>query len=296
MGHAETATTAGLVDRIDAWVAGHVRPSVVVPPRPDERRRDAARRPPPWRDERTPRCGAPGGTGRRTRRRRRRRWAGRRRGRGRGRRRWRCGWPRATPPRPSSSSSPCCRARACCRMDRRPAGARPDRRPGRLHPRRGRGRRRARRPSTPPASSGCCVPAARPAGARDLRGAVEPRAWCGCGWSSRCPTSPLLGIAVVALSSLIVLQHRVLDPGAAAPSAAVPVALVVGAALLLGALGDLVAPLPRFDPAVERGLIGVLLAGVAGGVAALVRPARRLRVRAPARRVPGGGARRGRRA
>lgn len=77
----------------------------------------------------------------------------------------------------------------------------------------------------------------------------------------------LLGIAVLALSSLIVLQHRVLDPGAASPTAAVPVTLVIGAALLLGALGDLVAPFPRFDPRVERGLFGVLLAGAAGGVA-----------------------------
>lgn len=77
----------------------------------------------------------------------------------------------------------------------------------------------------------------------------------------------VLGIAVVALASLIVLQHRVLDPGAASPTAAVPVVLVLGAALVLGALGDLVAPVPRFDPTVERGLLGVLLAGVAGGVA-----------------------------
>ncbi|MHA3702808.1 hypothetical protein ACXR2U_11565 [Jatrophihabitans sp. YIM 134969] len=77
----------------------------------------------------------------------------------------------------------------------------------------------------------------------------------------------VLGIAVVALASVIVLQHRVLDPGAASPTAAVPVVLVIGAALVLGALGDLVAPVPRFDPTVDRGLLGVLLAGVAGGVA-----------------------------
>lgn len=77
----------------------------------------------------------------------------------------------------------------------------------------------------------------------------------------------VLGIAVVALASLIVLQHRILDPSTASPTAAVPVVLVIGAALALGALGDLLAPVPRFDPSVERGLFGVLLAGAAGGVA-----------------------------
>ena len=78
----------------------------------------------------------------------------------------------------------------------------------------------------------------------------------------------VLGIAVVGLASLVVLQHRVLDPGAASPTAAVPVVLVIAAALTLGALGDVLAPVPRFDPTVERGLLGVLLAAVAGGVAA----------------------------
>ena len=76
----------------------------------------------------------------------------------------------------------------------------------------------------------------------------------------------VLVVGEVALAALLQLRHEVsaqLDGRAAAA-----VAAAAAGAVLAGALVDVVLPVPRFDPAVPRGLLGLLVAAGVGAAAA----------------------------
>lgn len=72
-------------------------------------------------------------------------------------------------------------------------------------------------------------------------------------------------VAVVALAALIQLRHET-DAQIASTTIA-----AAGAALAAGLVVDSVLPVPRFDPAVPRGLTGVAVSLVVGGLVTLVR-------------------------
>jgi hypothetical protein len=74
----------------------------------------------------------------------------------------------------------------------------------------------------------------------------------------------VLIVATVAVSALQQLWHEFGDP-AASGQVVSAVVLAIGAALVGGMLIDMAAPVPRFDAAVGRGLLGVLGAAVIGG-------------------------------
>lgn len=69
----------------------------------------------------------------------------------------------------------------------------------------------------------------------------------------------LLGVAVLALAALVQLRHAL-----AGDVQAATVALVLGVAVAVSHLVDLVAPVPRFDPDVDRGLLATLVGAAAG--------------------------------
>jgi hypothetical protein len=73
-----------------------------------------------------------------------------------------------------------------------------------------------------------------------------------------------LVLSVVALAAFLQLRHEFAGgtDGGRVVAAAVG---AVGAALIVGYLVDLVAPVPRFDADVPRGLLGVVAAAVVGG-------------------------------
>ena len=71
----------------------------------------------------------------------------------------------------------------------------------------------------------------------------------------------LMVVAVVGLSALVQLRHE-LDGNHTSAA----VAFVIGAALVAGQCVDLVAPLPRFDPEVPRGLLAVVISGAVGAL------------------------------
>ena len=76
----------------------------------------------------------------------------------------------------------------------------------------------------------------------------------------------VLVVGEVALAALLQLRHEVsaqLDGRAAAA-----VAAAAAGAVLAGALVDVVLPMPRFDPAVARGMLGLLVAAGVGAAAA----------------------------
>lgn len=76
----------------------------------------------------------------------------------------------------------------------------------------------------------------------------------------------VLLISVLALPAVLQLRH---EPGG--PTMASGVLLAVTVALVVAGLVDLVAPVPRFDPAVPRGLLAVLAGTASGACAGLLR-------------------------
>ncbi len=77
----------------------------------------------------------------------------------------------------------------------------------------------------------------------------------------------LLVVSVVSLASVIELFHAFGEVGSARTVAGGVLSGVVGAAavaLAIGLLVDVVAPVPRFDPAVRRGLLATLVGGAVG--------------------------------
>lgn len=76
----------------------------------------------------------------------------------------------------------------------------------------------------------------------------------------------LLVVAVVAMAALIQLRHETLGTRMVET-----VAVAAGAALVAGHLVDLIWPVPRFDPAVRRGLLAVVIAAAVGAGVAYLR-------------------------
>jgi hypothetical protein len=74
----------------------------------------------------------------------------------------------------------------------------------------------------------------------------------------------VLIVAIVAVPALPQLWHEFGDPATSGRVVSAAV-LAVGAALIAGLFIDLVAPVPHFDAAVDRGLLAVLGAAVVGG-------------------------------
>ncbi|TAM92288.1 MAG: hypothetical protein EPN43_02720 [Jatrophihabitans sp.] len=87
-----------------------------------------------------------------------------------------------------------------------------------------------------------------------VRGAARARV------SESLGMTALLVAMVVALPAIVQLRHEM--PRLLAAQASSGVAAAVAGALAIGFLVDLLAPLPRFDPHVRRGLLGVV--GAAG--------------------------------
>ncbi len=77
-------------------------------------------------------------------------------------------------------------------------------------------------------------------------------------------STAMLVLAVVALPSLVQLRHEFVDPKLGGIVVAAVVACT-GGALIVGYLIDLVLPVPRFDPEVPRGMLGLVGATVVGG-------------------------------
>jgi hypothetical protein len=74
----------------------------------------------------------------------------------------------------------------------------------------------------------------------------------------------LLVVAVVGLPALVQLRHEFIGPTLGGRVVAGVVAATAGA-MMIGYLVDLVMPAPRFDPAVGRGLLGVVASAGLGG-------------------------------
>jgi len=75
----------------------------------------------------------------------------------------------------------------------------------------------------------------------------------------------ILVIAVVALPALVQLRHEFVSTTTAG-RVVFGVVLSIVAALVVGFLTDLVVAVPRFDPAVPRGLVALLASGIVGGL------------------------------
>lgn len=89
-----------------------------------------------------------------------------------------------------------------------------------------------------------------------VRGAARSRVTDSLGLAA------MLVVMVVGLPALVQLRHEL--RGALAGQASSGVAAAIGGALALGLLVDLMAPLPRFDPRVPRGLLAVVAAAGLG--------------------------------
>ncbi|MBV9593709.1 MAG: hypothetical protein JO147_07945 [Actinobacteria bacterium] len=76
----------------------------------------------------------------------------------------------------------------------------------------------------------------------------------------------LLIVVTVALASFVQLRHEV-----DGRQLVMSVALITGAALVVGFVIDLVCPRPRFDPEVSRGLLAVVVSTLAGAAVGYVR-------------------------
>lgn len=77
-------------------------------------------------------------------------------------------------------------------------------------------------------------------------------------------------IAVISPAALLQLRHESVDPAQGGRVVAAVVGAAAGA-LVVGYLVDLVVPVPRFDPAVPRGLLGIVASAVVGaGVASVI--------------------------
>lgn len=74
----------------------------------------------------------------------------------------------------------------------------------------------------------------------------------------------LLVLAEVAAAAALQLRHE-FGPGALGGRVAAAALAAVAGAVVVGCLVDLVLPVPRFDPAVPRGLLGLVAAAALGG-------------------------------
>lgn len=74
----------------------------------------------------------------------------------------------------------------------------------------------------------------------------------------------VLTVAVVGLPALVQLRHEFQSVGSGGRVVGA-VATVLAAALIVGILVDMIAPAPRFDPHVSRGLLGVVASAGLGG-------------------------------
>jgi hypothetical protein len=80
----------------------------------------------------------------------------------------------------------------------------------------------------------------------------------------------LLVLAEVSVPALLQLRHE-FDGGDLGGKVAASAAAAIGGALVIGCLVDMVLPAPRFDPAVPRGLLGLMAsAGLGGSVGYLM--------------------------
>jgi hypothetical protein len=77
-------------------------------------------------------------------------------------------------------------------------------------------------------------------------------------------TSTLALLAVIALPAFVQLRHEFVAAGSAAHVASAAIG-AAAAALVGGQLADMVAPAPRFDPEIARGLFALLISGAVGG-------------------------------